>query len=155
MDPTKERTRGLTAEGKRIAAKIAAEIAKADKTPKMIFTSPFARAVETGDIYGRALGEATGKAVRVSNVGDFAPDRPLEPGIAGLISTDGLKRVMIVGHVDNTSPCFNTFNAVNGDDWDDLVMGEVRLIEIDRKSLQWTELWRICPSDVGETDYKS
>lgn len=153
MNPKAERERPLSAEGRATAKAIAKAMLDAGEVPSVIFCSPFARTTQTADIYGLAFSQSTGDRVSVNSVGDFAPDRPLELGIAGLIGSDKLRRVMIVGHVDNTTPAFNTFADDDGA-WPDLVMAEVRRIEIDRKSCKWDLRWALRPSDLGLKDYK-
>jgi phosphohistidine phosphatase SixA len=146
-DPKKERERPLTPEGVTIAKSMAAALATADEVPSVIFASPFARTVQTADIYGKILG------VQVNSIDDLSPNRPLEDRILELMTHKQVKGFMIVGHVDNTTPAFNNFG---GDvDWDDLVMGEVRRVKIDRKTGAWKLKFQLKPSDIGLKDYPS
>ena len=146
-DPKKERERPLTPEGVKMAKAIAQTVLDGGDVPSAIFSSPFARAVQTADIYGKCWG------VQVNVVGTFAPMRPLEDEIMNMISSDKLKRIMIVAHVDNTTPAMRTFG---GDvKWKPLVMAEVRRMKIDRDSGEWKLRWSLKPSDVGMKDYDS
>lgn len=146
-DPKKERDRPLLAEGRTMALTMAEALGDLGEVPKVIFSSPFARAIQTADIVGKTLG------VQVNVIGDLAPVRPLEGTISDLISSDSLKRVMIVGHKDNTTPAMNT---LGGDvKWDDLVMAEVRRVEINRDTCEWKWKFRIRPSKFGLKDYDS
>lgn len=146
-DPKGERDRPLTAEGVRMAKAIARAMRDADELPNVIFASPYIRALQTADIYGTIL------QVRVNIVGDFSPDRPLAKALLGLMAQDAaLKRIMVVAHVDNTTPAMEFFG---GDvTWDDLVMSEVRRVEIDRDKGSWELQWGIKPSDLGMKDYE-
>ena len=144
--PKKERERDLTPEGKATTLVIARTMAALDEIPKVIFCSPFQRAVSTADIIGKEL------AVQVNVIGDLAPMRPIEDAILGLSAKGEQKRIMIVGHVDNTTP---SMNNLGGDkDWKDLVMAEIRRVKLDRKSGAWCFRWGCKPSDVGCKDYK-
>lgn len=148
-DPKAERERPLTPEGVKMAKAIAAAMLDAGEIPNVIFCSPFIRAQQTADIYGRVLG-----VTNVLNLGDLAPWRPLTPTLASLIGVRGaerMRRVMCVGHVDNTTPTMQ--DLATDEKWKPLVMGEVRRVEIDRDSLEWSLQWRICPSDLGLQDY--
>jgi phosphohistidine phosphatase len=145
-DPKQERNRPLLPEGKRTAAAIAQAMSDAGEVPKVIFASPFERAKQTADIYGKLLG------VQVNIIDDLAPNRPLEDRILELMGHKEMKRFMVLGHVDNTTPAFNNFGSKNSDDWDDLVMGEVRRLSIDRKSGAWKIKWGVKPSDLGLRD---
>jgi phosphohistidine phosphatase SixA len=150
-DPAKERERPLLPEGIKIAKAIAQAMLDAGELPNTIFTSPFARAIQTSDIYGKAFG------VGVNVIGDLAPQRPLTPTLQELLSIKGeekLKKAMLVGHVDNTTPAMLDLDT-DGEGWDDLVMGEVRRLRIDRKTLEWDIRWCVKPSDLGMKDHKS
>ena len=146
-DPKAERDRPLLPEGIATATAIAKALAAAGEVPNVIFSSPFQRAIQTADIYGKTLG------VQVNVIGEFAPMRPLEDGIIGLMAKREQKQIMCIGHVDNTTP---SMNNLGGDvDWNDLVMAEVRRVRIDRKTGAWSLKWGVRPSDVGCRDRKS
>jgi phosphohistidine phosphatase SixA len=146
-DPKKERERPLLPEGKVTAAAIANAMVDAGEVPNCIFCSPFRRAIDTADIYGRIFG------IQVNVIGDLAPVRPLEDAIATLIGSDKLSRVMLIGHVDNTTPAMKSFDGE--DKWPDLVMGEARRVKINRDDCSWSLKWGIKPSDIGRKDRKS
>jgi len=114
----------------------------ADEVPRVIFCSPYTRALQTADIYGKYFG------IRVTPMDDLAPDRPLANRILELMSNDDvIKRIMLVAHVDNTTP---SMNKLGGDvKWEDLFMGEVRRVKIDRKTGEWRLKWGVKPSDLG------
>ncbi len=133
----------------------------AGETPKVIFASPFQRAIETADIIGKRL------AISVNVVGDIAPDRPIEDAILAFMSHKELKNFAIVGHVDNTTPAFEKFgglmdDCVVEDDadyldsgkkfWPPLVKAEVRRLKIKREFGFWRCQWRLRPSDLGFKD---
>lgn len=144
-DPKTERERPLQAEGIKIAKAIGDAMVAADEVPSVIFASPFTRATQTADIYGKAFGAG------VSVMDDLSPDRPLEDRILELMAHGQVKRLMIVGHVDNLP---DAMNNLGGDvNFDDLVMAEVRRVRIDRKDGGWKLRWGLKPSDLGMTDY--
>lgn len=146
-DPKAERERPLLPEGIATIKAIAKAMRDAGECPNVIFSSPFQRAVDTADIFGRILG------VQVNVIGEFSPQRPLEDGILGLMEHGEQKRILVCGHVDNTTPAMNN---LGGDvKWKDLTMGEVRRVRIDRKSGQWKLKWGIKPSDIGRQDHDS
>lgn len=146
-DPKTERERPLWPEGKAMALAIAKAMLKAGETPSVIFCSPFTRAIMTADIVGKAHG------IQVNVIGDLAPMRPLEDGIIGLIANDNVKRIMLVGHVDNTTPGMRN---LGGDvKWKDLVMAEVRRVKISRDDGSWKMRWALRPSNLGLKDYDS
>jgi len=140
--------RPLLPEGVATATAIAKAMLAAGELPICIFCSNYARAVQTASIYGRVLD------VNVASLGDLAPIRPLAPAISNLVQTkdsERLRRVMLVGHVDNTTPAMND---LGGDvKWAKLVMGEVRRVEIDRDDLGWELRWSLKPSDIGRPDH--
>lgn len=144
-DPQTERERPLTTEGKATAKAIAMAMRTAGESPKVIFCSPFTRTVMTADIYGAILG------IQVNIIGELSPMRPMEDGILGLINKDRIKRIMLVCHVDNTGPAMRNFD--DSDKWPDLVMAEVRRVDMDRKDGSWSLKWRLRPSDLGLKDY--
>jgi phosphohistidine phosphatase SixA len=128
-----------------MANAIAKAMVAAGEIPNVVFCSPYTRATQTADTYGRAFG------VRVNVVDDLSPDRPLEDRILELIELCEIKKLMLVGHVDNTSPAMGNLGS---DKWPALVMGEVRRVNMDRKSGDWTLKWAIKPSDLGLRDIK-
>lgn len=146
-DPKAERERPLLPEGKATALAVAKALLAAGEVPKVIFCSPFMRTIMTADIYGKTMG------VQVNVIGEFAPMRPLEDSILNLMSHGEQRKIMVVGHVDNTTPAMN--NLGGDTKWKDLVMAEVRRVRIDRKSGQWSIRWGIKPSDLGLKDRKS
>jgi phosphohistidine phosphatase SixA len=146
-DPKKERERPLKPEGIEMVRAVAQAMADAGEEPYVIFASPHARAQQTADIYGKKFG------IPVEVIDDLSPNRPLEDRILELMSHKEQKRVMIVGHVDNTSPAFDNFGG--DQDWEPLVMAEVRRVKIDRKTGDWSIKWGVKPSDLGLKDYKS
>lgn len=146
-DPKKERERELLPEGKATALAIARTMAALAEIPKVIFCSPFARAIMTADIFGKELG------IQVNVIGDLAPMRPIEDAILGLAAKGETKRIMVVGHVDNTTPAME--NLGGDQKWKDLVMAEVRRVKFSRNDGSWKLRWAIKPSDVGRKDNKS
>lgn len=145
-DPKKERDRSLQPEGIKIVTAIANAMGDLDEIPKVIFSSPFQRAIETADIVGKILG------VQVNVIGDLSPMRPLEDMILGLVAHHEQKRIMLVGHKDNTGPAMNQLGG--NDEWEDLVKGEVRRVRFDRDDGSWKLKWALKPSDLGLKDYK-
>lgn len=145
-DPKRERERPLTPEGKSTARAIAEAMGDLGEIPSVIFCSPFARTIQTADIVGKALG------VKVDILGDLAPNIPLEETILNMIGADHLKRVMIVGHVDNTTPAFQAFESK--EKWEPLVRAEIRRLEIDRKDACWELKWCLCPADLGLNNHE-
>lgn len=143
-DPKQERERQLTAEGKATVLAVANAMSDVGEVPNIIFCSPLARANMTADIFGRVLGSS------VNVIGDLAPMRNIDAAILNLMSYAKAKRVMIVGHVDNTTPAMTGFDGDSK--WKDLVMAEVRRVQIDRDSGDWKFRWGIKPSDVGRKD---
>jgi len=145
-DPTKERNRPLLPAGVATAKAIAGAMGDAGEIPSVIFCSPYTRAVQTADIIGKVL------VVKVSIVDDLSPNRPLEDRILEMVGHGEVKRMMILGHVDNTTPAFNNF-ATGKQKWDDLVMGEVRRLNFSRDDGCWVINWAVKPSDLGLKDY--
>ena len=148
-DPTIERNRPLLPEGVAMVKAVANAMGASDEIPNVIFCSPLVRATMTADIVGKLLG------VQVNVVGDLSPNRPLDEGILSLIGRrdEAIKRVMIVGHVDNTTPAMRAFG---GDQkWKSLVMAECRRVNISRKDGSWKLKWCVAPSDLGLKDYDS
>ena len=146
-DPKAERDRPLLPEGIATATAIAKAMKANGEIPNVIFSSPFQRTIQTADIVGKALG------VQVNVIGEFAPMRPLEDGIIGLMSHGEQSRIMCLVHVDNSSPAM--INLGGDVDWDDLVMAEVRRVKIDRKTGAWKLKWGCKPSDLGLRDRTS
>lgn len=144
-DTKAERNRPLRPEGRKMVQAIAAAMADADECPKVIFASPFERTKQTADIIGSFL------MVQVNIVDDLAPNRPLEERLLEFMGHKEQKRIMIVGHVDNTTPAFNNLGSGK---WEPLVMGEVRRLKIDRKTGDWKLKWGVKPSDLGLEDHK-
>jgi phosphohistidine phosphatase SixA len=143
-DPKQERERALLPEGIKIAKAIAAQMLSDGDLPDTIFCSPFQRTTQTADIYGKAWG------IQVNVVGTFAPFRPLEEEILGMMAHGEIKNFMIIGHVDNTTPAFRNLGSR---DWPKLVMSEVRKLKIDRDTGDWKIKWTLKPSDLGLIDH--
>lgn len=144
-DPKTERDRELTDEGVEMVKAVAAAWSDAHKGPMVVFCSPFTRTVQTADLVGKYFG------VQVNVIGELAPQRPLEEGILSLLKHGEVKGVLLVGHVDNTTPAMNQFG---GDvEWQPLVMAEVRRVEMDRKTGEWCLKWSIKPSYLGLVDH--
>jgi phosphohistidine phosphatase SixA len=129
-----------------MAKAIAQAMGVAGEIPNAIFSSPFMRAIQTADIVGKIL------KAQVNVIGDLSPIRPIDETILGLMSHGEIKRVMIVGHKDNVGPAMNNFGSVDGDDWKDEVMAEVRRVRIDRDTGKWSLKWQLRPSDLGLRD---
>lgn len=144
-DPEKERERPLTEEGEKTIEAIAKGMADADEVPNVIFASCFTRTQQTGDIVGKAL------EVPVDLLDELAPHLPLARWLMGLIQSEDLKRVMIVGHHDNLEPCFEELSD-GQTPFEELAKGEVRRFDVDRDTGEWQEEWRLKPSDVGFED---
>lgn len=113
--------------------------------PKVVFCSPLERTKNTADLVGLLLG------IQVNVIDDLSPNRPLEDRIVEIMGHGAVKRVMLVGHVDNTTPAFNNL-AGDKNAWDDLVMAEVRRLRINRKTGEWKLRWSVKPSDLGLRD---
>lgn len=129
-----------------MAKAIAGAMVEADEIPNAIFFSPYQRATDTAMIYGKILG------CPCSVKSDLGPIAPLTDALSSWVKTKGrekLKRLMIVGHVDNITP---TMNDIDDASWDKEVMGEVRRISISRKDFEWSIKWAIKPSDLGLRD---
>jgi phosphohistidine phosphatase len=129
--------RPLTEQGRRHVEAVAGA---ADISPAVIFTSPIRRARETAAIFGRAFAAP----VKVTSA-LHRHDDP-EPWLRRAVLGGGLKRVMLVGHVDNLPDMMSEL----GDDQpvDRLKKGELRAYRIDRDTGAWTERWRITPDDL-------
>jgi len=148
-DPKVEMTRPLVHEGVKMAKAIASAMLAMGEVPKSIFCSNYTRAMQTAQIYGKVLGAG------VSMVSALAPLQPLTSVLADFVQTTGrerMKRVMLVGHVDNTTP---TMRDLDDGEWEDLVMGEVRRVEMSRDDLSWELRWTLKPSDLGLVDHAS
>jgi phosphohistidine phosphatase SixA len=145
-DPKIEMSRPLLPEGIATITAMADAMWTAGEIPNSIFCSPYQRTIDTAIIYGKKFG------VNVAALGDLAPIRPLTPGLVDLVGSKGrekLKRVMLVCHVDNTTP---TMRDLDDGDWAKLVMGEVRRVSMSRKDLSWKLKWGLKPSDIGLRD---
>lgn len=146
-DPKKEIERALWPEGKAAALAVATALLKKGDIPSCIFSSPYQRAIGTAFIYGKKL------VANVAIIGDLAPIRPLANGLFSLIKArEKIGRVMIVGHRDNIEPLFRD---LDGPKFPDIAMGEIRRLDIDRKTGAWSLRWAIKASDVGFKDYYS
>jgi phosphohistidine phosphatase len=157
-DPKAERERTLTPNGVRLAKAVGAKMKSAGQVPSVIFSSPLERAKQTADIIGAKL------KVQVNIIDDLAPNRPLEDRVLELIKHRQVKRAMLVGHHDNTTPAFDNFGGDMGDsltddddeddfdDWPPLVKAELRKLRIDRDSGNWKCVWRVMPSSLGFSD---
>lgn len=156
-DPAQERDRDLTDDGRDAVEAVASELAKQPVQPRIILASNYARVAQTADAFGGTLG------VQVDLVDELNPHMPMDRFLSMLLDSDETKRVMIVAHVDNTSPTMNALDgdmgdcARDGDDvsdgpWPPLVKGEVRYVGIDRGTGAWQCRWRCTPSDVGFDD---
>lgn len=149
-DPKKERERPLKPEGVQMVKATARSILNLGDIPACIFCSPFQRTIQTADIYGKILG------IQVEVIGDMSPVRPLTTTLTELLQGKfvTLKRVMMIGHRDNLEPLFRGL-AGSDSAFDDIAMGEVRRLKIDRWDLDWKEKWRMRPSDFGLPNYYS
>src|SRR5262245_59992119 len=88
--PEVERNRELTILGRKSVEAVAAKIVSMGEAPKLILSSPFARALQTADIYGQALG------CNVDTCDELQPHRDLYDWFWREILNDGsVKRYMI------------------------------------------------------------
>lgn len=130
--------RSLTARGRADVARVATA---ADIRPTVIFTSPLRRARETADIFAKAFGDAPVKVVLALH----RHDDP-EPWLRRVVLAGGLRKVMLVGHVDNLPDMMSELG--DGREVDRFKKGELRAYKIDRESGDWRERWRISPADA-------
>lgn len=147
-DPKAERERPLLPEGKATVLAMARAMDVCGETPSAVFSSPFTRTTQTADIVAKYFG------IQNNPLGDLAPIRPLVPSIEELVGYGKLKRILLVGHVDNTTPAMRNLDGDPNYKWEDLVMAEVRRVRIDRKTLEWRLRWGLKPSDIGLKDRK-
>jgi phosphohistidine phosphatase SixA len=155
-DPKQERERPLLPRGKKLVQAVADAMVAAGEVPNVGFASPLMRASQTADILGATM------LFQVNVIDDIAPNRPLEDRLLEMMMHGEVKKVLLVGHVDNSSPAFSNLGGDMGKcardtdqgdgDWPDLVKGEVRRIRIDRKTGKWKCRWRLLPSDLGFPD---
>jgi phosphohistidine phosphatase SixA len=143
-DPTEERNRSLTKEGRATVEAVAKGMRVAGEIPVLILASPYARTLETADIFGKVLD------VRVDVLDELAPNFPIADTIARLAEDSEMHRLMIVGHVDNTTPAMEQLGS--DDEWPNLLKSEVRRVKIDRKTGEWKLRWQLLPSDVAMPD---
>ncbi len=128
--------RGLTSAGRRDVEAVAVE---ADIAPSAIFTSPLRRARETAEVFGRRFRAPVKVATALHR-----HDDP-ESWLRRAVLDGGLKRVMLVGHVDNLP---DLMSELGDQPVDRLKKGELRAYRIDRETGAWTERWRITPDEL-------
>jgi len=142
--------RVLLPDGIAAAKAMAGWMRENDEIPTVIFHSPVIRAKQTARIIGRELG------VRAIEEPNLAIDKPWEMVVKKIAADDGMKRVAVVAHSDNTVPGMRALNFLSGEDKfqvDPIAMAELRVLRVDRKSFTWDEEQRVLPSDLGETDF--
>jgi phosphohistidine phosphatase SixA len=109
--------------------------------PRIIKASPFARTIQTAQIFADVLG------LPVQLEDHLMPHKDLEPYIMDLAHDRDNKRVMLVGHHDNIMPALNSLGKYDDDDKvDELGYAEVRALDLDRESGQWIEEGRYIPA---------
>jgi phosphohistidine phosphatase SixA len=160
-DPQVERERPLTEFGIEMAEAMAELMLKSSAPayvlPNFILCSPYQRAVQTADIFGRALG------IDVSIASELSPDSPAKSLIEMLLADDAHKRPMVCGHHDNLVPAMCAFGGDMGE-WarpnDDFSRGDFPMmakagvfrVSIDRQTGEWVGRDRYCPSEAGYPD---
>ena len=84
------------------------------------------------------------KALRcpVSVVDELQQHMPCMNWVLDFIKDPSVKRVHIVGHHDNLIPMIAELNGLDVEDVDMLELCEVRRLDVNRKSGEWTERWR-------------
>lgn len=111
--------------------------------PRILKASPFARTIQTAQIFGDVLG------LPVQLEDHLLPHKKLASYIRELIGDRDTKRLMIVGHHDNMIPALHELGEY-GEDEDVKALGyaEVLALDIDRESGQWIEEGRYIPSTM-------
>lgn len=144
-DPRGERERELLPRSRIAALKVANELRDRGEQPTIVLASPYARTLQTADIFAKVLG------VNCDAVDALGPHFSLcDWFLNSLLDQDDVRRPMIVGHHDNLNVLFR--DEVGGRDWPDIAMGEVRRLKVKRKDADWKVVSRLLPSDVGEED---
>ena len=144
-DPYVERARGLTSEGRQTVAAVAQRMIQMGECPKLIICSPFQRTIDTARIMGTLLG------IEVQQHPLLQTQFPISILLDQMLSKSEryFKRVLVCGHRDNIEP-FLADNAPKGSGATPAYsMGEVRRVEMDRKTFQCVPQMAITPDNVG------
>jgi phosphohistidine phosphatase len=88
----KDFDRALTPSGRERVRDVAKALGRADEAPKMIFSSPLVRALQTAEVIAAELGIANVETTR-----DLAPGGDAEALLRSLVAQKR-KRAMVVGH---------------------------------------------------------
>lgn len=148
-DP-KDMARPLEPEGIAAATALGQWLTDNDEAPTRILHSPVKRAKQTAQILGRSLG------IKPEENPNLSILKPAEMVIKALAADKSQKRVVIVAHSDNIPPALRALNWLSGADKyavDPYAMAEMRILDIDRDSLTWSERGRVLPSDIGQDDF--
>lgn len=139
-----DRERSLTERGALHVQAVAERMKRDGEIPNIVFASPFARTMETADIFGQAFGR------RVVPSTDLCPWHPLLPYVAQFMPE--FSGIMMVGHHSSFEALLK--NIGDGAAPEVLACGEVRRYSVMLCETGWKMClrYRVTPADVGMGD---
>jgi phosphohistidine phosphatase SixA len=141
----------LLPSGKSAIETLASHMRESGDVPTVVYASPLRRTRQTAKILADELGLP---AVRIED--GLAPTRHKGPAFSAvmkkLTSDESLKRICVVSHHDSIREGLTALNFADKDDVDPIAKGELRILDIDRKTGKWKERGRCLPSDLGLDD---
>jgi phosphohistidine phosphatase SixA len=143
----------ITAEGRLIATAMGEWMVDNDEIPTCIYASDAVRTQQTAELVVQAIADK----------GFAAPEIKTDVGIGPYMSIRGLvlklagndsKRVAIVSHQQSIKSGLRALNVDNDDSQkpDPHAAGEIRVLNVKRKTGKWAEECRVRPSDLGFDD---
>ncbi len=143
----------ITDEGELIAAAVGEWLAREDEIPTVIYAGPTVRTQQTAELIAKAIKDEGFVPPEVKTDVSIGPYMSIR-GLVLKLAEDGEKRVMIVTHQQTIKAGLRALNVDNDDPGkpDPYAAGEVRALDVKRKTGKWTEDKRVRPSDLGFSD---
>lgn len=150
-DNLKDEWRYLTEKGREAAAKMSASLVKTAPKPRLIITSPLARAVQTAEI---AAGKACRKNMVIASE-KLLPGADIGELIAYVKARGDAKRIMLVGHEPQLGSLVATLLG-RGDKAVALQKGACAALEVnmDKDNKAADFLWYQAPGKRRVTSFK-
>lgn len=154
----------LTPEGEEIAHAVGKWMAEKEEIPTVLFVSPTVRTQQTAECICAEIESAGFVPPVIKTDVSIGPGMSIRGGILAAASDKSLGRVGFVSHHESIAAGLRELgrakdgtpeNPAPSPHLDQLAMGELRIVNVKRKSGKWEEQRRVLPSDLGLADHYS
>ena len=135
-----------------IAQTLADWMLDTELVPNFIWSSPKARTLQTAQILYDTFTDGGWSIPPVDVKGSMDSDMSLRKMVLKATQDKSSSRVMLVSHHESIEHGMRVMNLEPWIHLDELAMGEMRMLKVDRKEQTWKEHLRRMPSDFGLND---